>query len=129
MATATRATADGCFPLVEVVTDPGRLWTGTGTVFADCAGNLAAGSVSDDDTPILIGAGGHCRRKEHWRVFVEVTTQQLSQADAARKRGVDVSTVVKLRRPAQDACTGGVPGVQAWSAGVDEEGVSALQDL
>jgi transposase len=35
-------------------------------------------------------------------VFVEVTSQQLSQADAARKWGVDVSTVIKLRRLAKD---------------------------
>ncbi|MGE4086356.1 MAG: transposase [Vicinamibacterales bacterium] len=40
--------------------------------------------------------------EEKWQVFLEVTSQQLSQADAARKWGVDVSTVVKLRRLAKD---------------------------
>jgi transposase len=41
--------------------------------------------------------------EEKWQVFVEVCSQQLSQADAARKWGVDVSTVIKLRRLAKDA--------------------------
>lgn len=40
--------------------------------------------------------------EEKWQVFVEVCSQQLSQADAARKWGVDVSTVIKLRRLAKD---------------------------
>ena len=40
--------------------------------------------------------------EEKWQVFLEVTSQQLSQADAARKWGVDVSTVIKLRRLAKD---------------------------
>ena len=40
--------------------------------------------------------------EETWQVFVEVTSQQLTQADAARKWGVDVSTVIKLRRLAKD---------------------------
>ena len=40
--------------------------------------------------------------EEKWQVFVEVTSQQISQADAARKWGVDVSTVIKLRRLAKD---------------------------
>jgi transposase len=40
--------------------------------------------------------------EEKWQVFLEVTSQQLSQADAARKWGVDVSTVIKLRRLARD---------------------------
>jgi transposase-like protein len=46
-----------------------------------------------------------CRQlspEEKWQVFVEVCSQQLSQADAARKWGVDVSTVSKLRRLAKD---------------------------
>jgi transposase-like protein len=30
--------------------------------------------------------------EEKWQVFLEVTSQQLTQADAARKWGVDVST-------------------------------------
>jgi transposase-like protein len=34
---------------------------------------------------------------------LEVTSQQLTQADAARKWGVDVSVVIKLRRLAKDA--------------------------
>jgi transposase-like protein len=40
--------------------------------------------------------------EEKWQVFLEVTSQQLTQADAARKWGVDVSTVIKLRRLAKD---------------------------
>jgi transposase-like protein len=40
--------------------------------------------------------------EEKWQVFVEVCSQQLTQADAARKWGVDVSTVIKLRRLAKD---------------------------
>jgi transposase len=39
---------------------------------------------------------------EKWQVFLEVCSQQLTQADAARKWGVDVSTVIKLRRLAKD---------------------------
>ncbi len=41
--------------------------------------------------------------EEKWQVFLEVTSQQLSQADAARKWGVDVSVVIKLRKLAKDA--------------------------
>jgi transposase len=41
--------------------------------------------------------------QEKWEVFLEVTSQQLTQADAARKWGVDVSVVIKLRRLAKDA--------------------------
>jgi transposase len=40
--------------------------------------------------------------EEKWQVFLEVVSQQLTQADAARKWGVDVSTVIKLRRLAKD---------------------------
>ncbi len=40
--------------------------------------------------------------EEKWQVFVQVISQQLTQADAARKWGVDVSTVIKLRRLAKD---------------------------
>src|SRR6266542_5024462 len=40
--------------------------------------------------------------EEKWQVFLEVASQQLSQADAARKWGVGVSTVIKLRRLAKD---------------------------
>ena len=46
--------------------------------------------------------GRHLSPEEKWQVFLEVCSQQLSQADAARKWGVDVSTVIKLRRLAKD---------------------------
>lgn len=36
-------------------------------------------------------------------VFLEVTTGELTQRDAARKWRVDVSTVIKLRKVANDA--------------------------
>jgi len=41
--------------------------------------------------------------EEKWQVFLEVTAGEITQADAARKWGVDVSTVIKLRRLARDA--------------------------
>lgn len=41
--------------------------------------------------------------EEKWEVFLEVTSQELTQADAARKWGVDTSVVIKLRRDARDA--------------------------
>jgi len=41
--------------------------------------------------------------EEKWEVFLEVTSQQLTQADAARKWNVDVSTVIRVRQLAKDA--------------------------
>ena len=41
--------------------------------------------------------------EEKWQLFLEVTSQQLTQADAARKWGVDVSVVIRLRALAKDA--------------------------
>jgi len=41
--------------------------------------------------------------EEKWEVFVEVTSQHLTQRDAARKWGVDVSVIIKLRKLAKDA--------------------------
>lgn len=40
--------------------------------------------------------------EEKWQVFLEITTGELTQADAARKWRVEVSTVIKLRRDAKD---------------------------
>ena len=42
--------------------------------------------------------------EQKWEIFLEVTTGELTQADAARKWGVDVGTVIRLRRDAKDAC-------------------------
>jgi transposase-like protein len=41
--------------------------------------------------------------EEKWELFLEVTSQEISQADAARKYGVDVSVIVRLRALAKDA--------------------------
>jgi transposase len=41
--------------------------------------------------------------EEKWEVFLEVTSQQLTQADASRKWNVDVSTVIRIRQLAKDA--------------------------
>jgi transposase len=41
--------------------------------------------------------------EEKWEVFLEVASQELSQADAARKWGVDVSVIIRLRALAKDA--------------------------
>ena len=41
--------------------------------------------------------------EQKWELFLEVTSKELTQADAARKWRVDVSTVIKVRRLAKDA--------------------------
>jgi transposase len=41
--------------------------------------------------------------EEKWELFLEVTSQELSQADAARKWNVDVSVIIRLRALAKDA--------------------------
>jgi transposase-like protein len=41
--------------------------------------------------------------EEKWEIFLEITSQEISQADAARKYGVDVSVIVRLRALARDA--------------------------
>jgi len=55
---------------------------------------------------MMINSDGRKRRQltpeDKWRVFLEVCSQQLTQADCARKWGVDVSTVIMLRRLAKD---------------------------
>jgi transposase-like protein len=52
--------------------------------------------------------GKHRKRRqlspeEKWEIFLEVTSQEISQADAARKYGVDVSVIIRLRALAKDA--------------------------
>ena len=41
--------------------------------------------------------------EEKWEVFLEVTSLEISQADAARKYGVDVSVIIRIRQLAKDA--------------------------
>ncbi len=41
--------------------------------------------------------------EEKWQAFLEITTGELTQRDAARKWGVDVSVIIKLRRVVKDA--------------------------
>ena len=38
-----------------------------------------------------------------WEIFLQVTTGQTTQADAARRWGVDVSTIIAIRRTVKDA--------------------------
>src|SRR4051794_26245155 len=60
--------------------------------------------------------------EEKWQVFLEVCSQQLSQADAARKWGVDVSTVIKLRRLAKDGALAAFAASRPGAAGVGRAG-------
>ena len=37
-----------------------------------------------------------------WEIFLSVTGGEITQADAARKHGVDVSTIITIRRTVKD---------------------------
>ncbi len=41
--------------------------------------------------------------EEKWQAFLEVTSRELTQADAARKWLVDVSTIITVRKLVKDA--------------------------
>ena len=70
--------------------------------------------------------------EEKWEVFLEVTSQEISQADAARKYGVDVSVIVRLRAFAKDAAiaafTSAKPGRPVSAEAVELELLRAEND-
>lgn len=70
--------------------------------------------------------------EEKWEVFLEVTSQELSQADAARKWGVDVSVIIRLRVLAKDsalaAFASAKPGRPASMEAVELELLRAEND-
>ena len=70
--------------------------------------------------------------EEKWEIFLEVTSQEISQADAARKYGVDVSVIIRLRALAKDAAiaafTSAKPGRPASAEAVELELVRAEND-
>lgn len=58
-------------------------------------------------TPTESGNGMRPRRvlspETKWEIFLNVTSGQMSQADAARHWGVDVAVIIKIRRTVKDA--------------------------
>lgn len=58
-------------------------------------------------TPTESGNGRRPRRvlspETKWEIFLNVTSGQMTQADAARHWGVDVSVIIKIRRRVKDA--------------------------
>jgi len=60
--------------------------------------------------------------EEKWEIFLEVTSQELSQADAARKYGVDVSVIIRLRALAKDATLAAFASAKPVPAGVNRAG-------
>ncbi|HWI02248.1 MAG TPA: hypothetical protein VNT52_00205 [Acidimicrobiales bacterium] len=58
-----------------------------------------------------------------WEIFLQITAGEISQADAARRWAVDVSTIIGIRRTVKDAAMaalarspGGRPrsGTSSW---------------
>ena len=70
-----------------------------------------------DSTPARTGRSRRVLSPEtKWEIFLKVTTGELTQADAARKWQVDVSTIIGIRRTAKDAALAAFarkPGRQA----------------
>ena len=51
-----------------------------------------------------------------WEIFLEVTSREMTQADAARKHQVDVSTVIGIRRAVKDAALAALAARRGWPA-------------
>jgi transposase len=67
---------------------------------------MALGATDQEDEMLENGKRRGRRQlspEEKWEIFLEVTSQEISQADAARKWGVDVSVIIRLRALAKDA--------------------------
>lgn len=84
----------------------------------------------------MSSSNGRRRRQltpeEKWEVFLEVTSQELTQADAARKWGVDTSVVIKIRRLAKDAALAAFvsskPGRPRSPADIEADALRAEND-
>lgn len=57
--------------------------------------------------------------EEKWQVFLEVTSQEITQADAARRWGVDVSVIIKLRRLVKDGALAAFASSRPGRRGTD----------
>ena len=49
-----------------------------------------------------------------WEIFLEVTSREMTQADAAREWQVDVSTVIGIRRAVKDAALAALATRRVW---------------
>ena len=51
-----------------------------------------------------------------WEIFLEVTSREVTQAEAARRHSVDVSTVIGIRRTVKDAALAALAARPGWRA-------------
>src|SRR5215210_2495981 len=58
-----------------------------------------ASSAADEWPP----AAEEAVRRDQWEIFLQITSGEISQADAARRWAVDVSTIIGIRRTVKDA--------------------------
>src|SRR5450755_2924843 len=65
--------------------------------------------------------------EEKWEIFLEVTSQEISQADAARKYGVDVSVIIRLRALAKDAALAAFASAKPGRAAAEAVEVELLR--
>ncbi len=67
-----------------------------------------------------------------WEIFLQITTGEITQAEAARKWRVDVSTVIGIRRTVKEAalaCKPGRPGTQRdWQLEAAREEITQLTE-
>jgi transposase-like protein len=70
-----------------------------------------------------------------WEIFLQVTSGSSSQADAARKWAVDVSTIISIRRTVKDAALAalarkpGRPGLERnWELDAARSEIGQLTD-
>jgi hypothetical protein len=67
-----------------------------------------------------------------WEIFLQVTSKELTQAEAARKWRVDVSTVIGIRRTVKDAALAalsrapGRPTERKWELERAQEEIAQL---
>ena len=118
-----------------------RSWHPAGTNRAEAerlAAKLAAEETERVDAVRSLTFGAYLtsreprpRRKltpeEKWQVFLEVTSREITQADAARKHQVDVSVIIGLRRLARDASIAAFTAAKPGRPSMRDYEVEALQ--
>ena len=74
-------------------------------------------------------------REAKWEIFLEVVSREVARAEAARRHGVDVSTIVGIGRTVKDAALAALvarPGRRAkernWELEAARRGVQQLTE-